>query len=63
MDDDLESLTRKQLIAEAGKLRRGIRQHRDGNGHELCWHLPAPWSLLPGKTDGSDRARMAAVRA
>lgn len=51
MDDDLDRLTRDELIAEARKLRDGIRQHRDSNLHELCWHHPALWSLLPEQTD------------
>jgi hypothetical protein len=25
------------------QLRSGIRRHRDGTGHELCWHHPQPW--------------------
>jgi hypothetical protein len=29
MDDDLAGMTREQLIPEAKKLRRGIREHRD----------------------------------
>jgi hypothetical protein len=44
-------MTREQLIAEAKMLRHGIRQHRDSSGHELCWHHPALWSLLPGEQD------------
>ena len=51
MDDDLEGLTREALIAEIKKLRDGIRKHRDSTGHELCWHHPSLWSLLPEKTD------------
>jgi hypothetical protein len=51
MGDHLQSLTREQLIAEVGRLRHGVRQHRDSNGHELCWHHPALWSLLPEETD------------
>lgn len=51
MDDDLEGMTRDELIAEAKRLRHGIRTHRDSTGHELCWHHPALWSLLPEKTD------------
>ena len=51
MDDDLDGMTRDQLIAEVKRLRHGIRTHRDGTGHELCWHHPALWSLLPEKTD------------
>ena len=47
MNEDLESLSREQLIAEATKLRNAIRMHRDSTGHELCWHHPGLWSLLP----------------
>jgi hypothetical protein len=51
MDSDLNDMTREQLIAEVRKLRSGIRRHRDSSTHELCWHHPALWSLLPEKTD------------
>ena len=51
MDEDLQGLTREQLIAEAKRLRAGIRQHRDSTGHDLCWHHPKLWGLLPDKTD------------
>jgi hypothetical protein len=51
MDDDLEGLSREQLMAEVRKLREGIRTHRDSTGQELCWHHPALWGLLPEKTD------------
>jgi hypothetical protein len=51
MDDDLERMPREQLIAEAKKLRDGIRKHRDSTLHELCWHHPTLWGLLPEKTD------------
>ena len=47
MDEDLLKLTREQLIAEAKRLRKGIRAHRDASGHELCWHHPKLWGLLP----------------
>jgi len=47
MDEDLNGLTREQLIEEVKRLRAGIRAHRDSSGHELCWHHPALWSLLP----------------
>jgi hypothetical protein len=50
-DQDLDSFSREQLIAEVRKLRAGIRAHRDSSGHELCWHHPALWGLLPEKTD------------
>ena len=51
MDEDLEPMTHEQLIAEARRLRAGIRAHRDSTGHALCWHHPALWGLLPEKTD------------
>jgi hypothetical protein len=47
MDEDLLNLTRDELIAEAGRLRAGIRAHRDSSGHDLCWHHPQLWALLP----------------
>jgi hypothetical protein len=50
-DEDLPSFTREQLVAEVIKLREGIRKHRDSTGHDLCWHHPALWGLLPEKTD------------
>ena len=49
MDDDLESLSRDELLGEAKRLRAGIRAHRDSSGHELCWHHPELWNLLPDK--------------
>ena len=51
MDDDLNSMSREQLLAEAGKLRAAIRKHRDESGHGLCWHHPELWALLPEKID------------
>lgn len=51
MDEDLEHLTKDELIAEAKKLRNGIRQHRDSTKHELCWHHPQLWGLLPEKVE------------
>ena len=51
MDEDLDGMTRDQLIAEVRKLRQGIREHRDSTGQDLCWHHPALWGLLPEKTD------------
>jgi hypothetical protein len=47
MDDDLDVLTREQLVDEVKRLRAGIRAHRDSSGHDLCWHHPALWRLLP----------------
>jgi len=51
MDEDLQHMSRLELIDEVKKLRQGIRQHRDSSLHELCWHHPALWGLLPEKTD------------
>lgn len=50
MDEDLGRMTREQLIDEVTRL-RGIRAHRDSSLHELCWHHPALWGLLPERTD------------
>jgi hypothetical protein len=49
MDEDLEALSKKQLIDEIKQLRAAIRTHRDSTGHDLCWHHPDLWSLLPEK--------------
>jgi hypothetical protein len=51
MDDDLDQLSREQLVAEVKRLRDGIRAHRDVSGHELCWHQPGLWGLLPEQSD------------
>lgn len=51
MDEDLDRMTREQLIDHAKQLRQGIRKHRDSSTHELCWHHPELWGLLPEKTD------------
>ena len=51
MDEDLERLSREALIAEVKRLRQGIREHRDSSGHDLCWHHPQLWGLLPEPID------------
>ena len=51
MDDDVEAMSREQLIDEVRRLRSGIREHRDSSGQELCWHHPKLWGLLPERTD------------
>ena len=51
MDEDLGRMTREALEEEVRKLRQGIRLHRDSTLHELCWHHPALWGLLPEKQD------------
>jgi hypothetical protein len=51
IDEDLRSMTRQELAEEVIRLRNGIREHRDSTLHELCWHHPQLWGLLPEKTD------------
>ncbi|MGH7512107.1 MAG: hypothetical protein ACREOQ_04185 [Gemmatimonadales bacterium] len=51
MDDDLAGMSREQLMDEVRRLRQGIRTHRDSTGHDLCWHHPELWGLLPEKQD------------
>jgi hypothetical protein len=55
LDDDLDALGRDALVAEVRRLRAAIRAHRDASEHELCWHHPAMWGLLPEKTDPQPR--------
>lgn len=47
MDDDLLGMSPEALIVEVKRLREGIRAHRDSSGHDLCWHHPQLWELLP----------------
>jgi hypothetical protein len=51
LDDDLSTMSRAQLLAEVRRLRHGIRTHRDSSGHDLCWHHPQLWGLLPERID------------
>jgi hypothetical protein len=51
MDEDLTAFTREELIAEVKRLRAGIRAHRDSSGHDLCWHHPDLWRLLPERLE------------
>jgi hypothetical protein len=51
MDEDLDGMSRDELLLEIRKLRQGIREHRDSTEHELCWHHPQLWGLLPERTD------------
>lgn len=50
MDEDLNDVSREALIAECRRLRAGVREHRDSSGHDLCWHHPKLWNLLPDPT-------------
>ena len=47
MDADLDQMSRAELVVEARRLRDEIRKHRDASMHDLCWHHPTLWSLLP----------------
>jgi len=51
MDDDLDAMSRDELSAEVKRLRNAIRQHREATGHDLCWHHPQLWDMLPEKLD------------
>lgn len=51
MDDDLDRMDREQLIVEVKRLRDAIRTHRDSSGHDLCWHHPALWGVLPERIE------------
>ncbi|WP_355661163.1 hypothetical protein [Halomonas salifodinae] len=51
MDEDLIEMSHEELLAEVKQLRQAIREHRDCSGHDLCWHHPALWGLLPEKSD------------
>ena len=46
-DRDLDDWDMAALAAEVRRLRAGIRAHRDATGHDLCWHHPQLWNLLP----------------
>jgi hypothetical protein len=50
MDDDLELMSPEELLVAARGMRAAIRAHRDASGHNLCWHHPALWDLLPERT-------------
>jgi hypothetical protein len=51
MDEDLEQMSREQLVNVVRELRAGIRKHRDSTRQDLCWHHPELWALLPERTD------------
>ena len=51
MDGDLKTMSREQSEEKVGRLRAGIRLHRDSTGHDLCWHHPDLWKLLPERLD------------
>jgi hypothetical protein len=45
-------MARDELLAQARRMRAAIRAHRDASGHDLCWHQPALWDLLPDPPPG-----------
>lgn len=51
MDEDLEGMSRDELAEQVRRLRAGIREHRDSTGHDLCWHRPKLWELLPERVE------------
>lgn len=51
LDADLLTMDMQALRREAQRLRNGIRAHRDATGHDLCWHHPQLWALLPEQID------------
>jgi hypothetical protein len=51
MDEDLDGMDAPRLREEVRRLRAAIRAHRDESGHDLCWHQPALWSLLPERVE------------
>ncbi|MBP2444433.1 hypothetical protein [Rhizobium leguminosarum] len=46
-DADLDGMGHAGLLSAARAMRHAIRSHRDTSGHELCWHHPDLWALLP----------------
>jgi hypothetical protein len=53
LDADLDAKDDDELRAEVRRLRAGIRTHRDSTGHDLCWHHPDLWQLLPERVEPS----------
>ena len=51
-DADLDAMDRDTLLAAARAMRAAIRAHRDSTGHDLCWHHPDLWALLPDRPRG-----------
>ena len=51
LDADIKTMDRERLMTEVRRLRDAIREHRDSDGMDLCWHNPKLWGLLPEKID------------
>lgn len=52
LDKDLEAVPRYDLLVAAREMRKKIRDHRDTSMHDLCWHHPDLWALLPDSPPG-----------
>lgn len=50
-DGDLSAMSWDELACEVRRLRDAIRAHRDSSGHDLCWHHPELWGVLPEQLD------------
>ena len=48
----LAAMSHAALLAHAREMRAAIRAHRDASGHDLCWHQPDLWALLPDPPKG-----------
>jgi hypothetical protein len=44
-------MSRGELLTQLRRLRAAVRAHRDASGHDLCWHQPELWRLLPEGLD------------
>ncbi|MDB5525865.1 MAG: hypothetical protein JWM58_3628 [Rhizobium sp.] len=51
-DSDLDAMSRADLLSAARAMRDAIRSHRDTSEHDLCWHHPDMWALLPDPPQG-----------
>ncbi len=54
---DLDGMEHAELLAVARAMRVAIRAHRDASGHDLCWHHPDMWALLPDTPTGGSAGR------
>lgn len=51
MNEALDDTSGREPVAEVRGLHDDARAHRDGDGHDWCWHHPVPCSLRPKRTD------------
>ena len=57
MDDDLEAMSRAELIGEVRRLRSGIREHRDASGQGIG-PLPRTTTLLQPEGPSEQRVQL-----